>query len=453
MRSDDFFHTWQHKLLSDFASPSGQPATWASPTAAPFQHGSEQHTLDTGAKVHAVAHSPDGALLAVGAGETVVVYATASWKRVRTLGRRMGKGQTVVFSPDGKHLVCSSQWREDRASRHILRAWSVDDSIVQGADEVEVDLEGVAEAATAVALEEIVKQGAWSVEEITEHRDALQADLLKVLRSTSISVSLERKAAFPGSLGSFGSTSFLPATSTLLYLPTRVDGDAHTVEAVSLPSRATLFHLVGHTDKIMSIEPSPSNPLICTASWDGTVRLWSSPDGTPSHVLRGPGRQCQMWVAKFSPDGTLVAAGSGSSEVWIWSADSGDFIQKLEGFPGWVRSLAWAGGMLATGSSGGVVRVFETKEWEIIQRWEIDEQGSEFARGFISMDGLRWSGDGTRLLFRGSDARVTVQDVARNIKWEFEAPPGARQGVAAVMSENGKTVVCGGDGFARVWDI
>lgn len=443
--ASDFFRTWQQKLSSDFASPSGQPAAWA--CGAAFQPGSEHHTINTGAKVHTVALSPDGTLLAVGAGETVVIYATASWTRVRRFGKLVGEVWKLAFSPDGKHLVCSSG--------SALRAWSVDE-ILQGADEEEADFGKVAKSTTSVAFREIIQLGAWSTAEIDHQRDALQSSILKVLRATATAISLKRHDLIQGYTSSYGSTPFLPSGSTLLYLPTAGnDGDAHTVEAISLPYRTSLFRLVGHTDRIMSVEASPSTPLICTASWDGTVRLWSSVDGTPSHVLRGP--EHQIWCSSFSHDGALVAAGAGNRQLWIWNVESGDVVRKLEGFfPDWIRSLAWnpAGGALAAGSSGGVVRVFETDDWKSVQKWKVDERGNEFGGEFVEMQRLRWSGDGTRLLFWGTDARVTVQDVARNVKWEFEAGPDAWQDGDALISEDGTMVVCGGkDGVVRVWDI
>jgi WD40 repeat protein len=63
----------------------------------------------------------------------------------------------------------------------------------------------------------------------------------------------------------------------------------------------------------------------------------------------------------FSPDGQL-ASSSGDYIVRLWDAATGVYLQTLEGYTHWVKSVAFSsdGQQLASGSIDRTVRLWDT---------------------------------------------------------------------------------------------
>ena len=95
---------------------------------------------------------------------------------------------------------------------------------------------------------------------------------------------------------------------------------------------------------------------MASASYDG-VRLWDAVTGAPLQTLEG--HSGWVYLVAFSPDGKLVALGSGDKTVRLWDAVMGAPLQTLEGHSGWVGSVAFSpdGKLVASGSGDGTVRL------------------------------------------------------------------------------------------------
>ncbi len=76
-----------------------------------------------------------------------------------------------------------------------------------------------------------------------------------------------------------------------------------------------------HSDKVLSLEFDPNQPRLVAACQDGTVRVWSVPDGALRLDLRTEGKSSQ-WVG-FSPDGSALAAVSFGGTLWRWDSEYG----------------------------------------------------------------------------------------------------------------------------------
>lgn len=73
--------------------------------------------------------------------------------------------------------------------------------------------------------------------------------------------------------------------------------------------------LEGHTRPVVGLAVSPDGMTLASASWDGTIRLWSLAGGAPI-VLEGH-RQNVNGVA-FTPDGKAVISAGYDATVRIW---------------------------------------------------------------------------------------------------------------------------------------
>ncbi|HUH99135.1 MAG TPA: hypothetical protein VLZ89_17375 [Anaerolineales bacterium] len=66
---------------------------------------------------------------------------------------------------------------------------------------------------------------------------------------------------------------------------------------------------------------SPDGNLIAVGTGTGNVTVWNAPDGSVSQVLKGPSYAVR--AVAFSPDGNLIAAAGSDSMVHVWQVSGG----------------------------------------------------------------------------------------------------------------------------------
>ncbi len=84
----------------------------------------------------------------------------------------------------------------------------------------------------------------------------------------------------------------------------------------------------------MAYRNDPKNPLLATASADGTVRLWNPASGAALKTLTGP--TDWVYTVAISRDGALVAGGAYNGEVRVWKTADGALVKDFNASPGYV---------------------------------------------------------------------------------------------------------------------
>lgn len=144
---------------------------------------------------------------------------------------------------------------------------------------------------------------------------------------------------------------------------------------------------------------------LAVADKDGTIRIWSTEDGTELKVLRSTGIEFNRLA--FSPDGQRLAS-AGYEAVKLWDVASGAEILRLKpqrNNMDWVGGLAFSpdGRFLAVGAQDSAVRL-----WSIENSDEVTTLRGH--RNYIR--DLTYDASGRLLLTAGLDETARLWDVS-----------------------------------------
>jgi WD40 repeat protein len=204
----------------------------------------------------------------------------------------------------------------------------------------------------------------------------------------------------------------------------------------------------GHSDYVNSAAFSPDGRRIISASWDGTVKVWDTPDqgssmGKELRTLSGHTDKVNSAVS--SPDGRRIVSASDDKTVKVWDAESGKELRTLSGHSERVRSAAFSpdGRRIVSASSDGTVKI-----------WNADT-GREFRTLQVDTDWVfsaMFSPNGRQIVSASEDMTVKVWDAetGRKIRTFFGHNGRVR---SAVFSPDGRHIVsASNDGTTRLWD-
>jgi WD40 repeat protein len=201
--------------------------------------------------------------------------------------------------------------------------------------------------------------------------------------------------------------------------------------------------LEGHSDWVLMVAFSPEGRLLASGSGDRTVRLWDPTTGALLQKLEGH----SDWVptVAFSPDGRLLASGSDDRTVRLWNPATGALLQTLEGHSEGVPQVAFSpdGRLLASGSGDHTIRLWDPTTGALLQTLEGHSEG---------VPTVAFSPDG-RLLASGSgDRTVRLWDPTTGAL--LQTLEGHSEHVPTVgFSPDGRLLASGsGDRTVRLWD-
>jgi WD40 repeat protein len=367
--------------------------------------GSAVATVAFGPETATTAAAAPSGLLAAGTRDgRVVLYDIVTGKLLRTLPDGAGI-LDVVFADGGREVVTGD-------AANSLRIW---------------------DTATGTLLRTIA--GTHPVQTIAVSPSGLLAAIVQtgdpVIRVYSIPSG--NLVASPPQTGEATDAAFSPDGK---YLATTGRRNGYVWETTTW---SQLHLLVGHEAAIDDVIFAPDDRIV-TASIDSSVRVWDAATGAGLATLLGQSQQKMLAVA-VSPDGGQIAAAGADPVVRIWATPLGAIPRPLAGHTDSVTRVSYNGdgSLLLTASADGTARLWATAVPVLAPL------GSHPA----AVSTVAYSPDGKHVLSAGSDGTARVWNAGGGLALTLQQSGAVTD--ATYTLDRQSILTAGQDGTAKLW--
>ncbi len=415
-----------------------------------------------------VALSPDGRRALTASSREITLWDAETGTRVRSFAVDRPGVTILAFSPDGRLGFAGSggggwQWNlDDGAEVRRLVSNSENTSSLPRRLERRENTTGHA----------FSPDGKW----------LMTAGVSAVIRLWDLATERELRE-FQGHMGSIDTLAF----SRDGKLVASGSGD-RTVKLWHVATGRELRTIQGHAAPITSVAFSPDGRALVAAASDGNVGVWPveatlgtfadrdmpiseialAADGRLAAVT-SPGRLVVLDVATnrmmqsfeaeglgvadalaFSPDGRLLATGETGGGVRVWDVVEGRLLHVLEGQTALIRCLEFTqdhgGRRLMSAARDGTVRV-----WDLATQPQLVTQARAIANG-THMRRADFSRDGQLVAWAAERGEVVVSDLSgRTAGARFKAAPSSAVFAIAFLPDGGHVLAATGATFT-LWD-
>ncbi|MEL6927221.1 MAG: AAA-like domain-containing protein [Cyanobacteria bacterium J06600_6] len=194
----------------------------------------------------------------------------------------------------------------------------------------------------------------------------------------------------------------------------------------------------GHQDIILGVSYSPDGQLVASGSGDTTVKIWQR-NGKLLKTIRGHEDSVQDVV--FSPDGQTIASGSEDRTVRFWNQD-GKLIKTLDAHEGTVNRLAYTRDGKIFGS---------VSEDKTARLWNQAGQPLQVLEGHQSgVTAIAFSQDGQYVATGDRNGKLKLWNTTGELIRTINAYESPLRGID--FAPDGKTIVTGGDeNEVKIW--
>ncbi|MBZ5656949.1 MAG: TIR domain-containing protein [Acidobacteriia bacterium] len=438
---------------------------------------SEQiRVLSVGAKVQAIAISPDSKLVAAGGDDNIVHVWDLDTGEVRLrgqhdpgaasmplrLGSRDGGVFALAFYKDGNHLASGGQ-------DHSVRVWDITSGreVFRGyqADSVY----GVAFSPVAPLLASGGMDGTVRVWDLSkgDERYRLQHDgvvdqVMWDTRGNLLSVSLDGTARLwdPATgkerarMFHAGALSGAAIESNGRHIVTAGYGSREHTSSLRVwdVSKAGEGIQLPHSDT-RDVQFSPDGKHLVTVGETYSGQLWKFPEGDLTAQLP---HENFVQFATFSPDSTKVVTSGWDGAARVWDANTGKMLADLR-HDGRVGQVVFSadGRLLATaGWADGAAHLWDTASWKEVRRLLHGGAVEKLRRFGVPKGGVRFltfSPDGALLATSGHDGTVRLWNLQTGDETLRLAHNGYAQDV--YFSPDGRYLVSDSEKELVVWSL
>lgn len=212
----------------------------------------------------------------------------------------------------------------------------------------------------------------------------------------------------------------------------------------------------GHSGEVNTLAFSPDGKILASGSGDNTIKLWEEATGKLLRTLEG--HSFSVSTVAFSPDGMILASGSADNTIKLWEIASGKLLRTLKGHFDQVNVITFSpdGKTLASGSGDhiGIEGIGMSDDYTI-KLWEM--ASGRLLRTLESHSNivttLAFSPDGKILASGSEDCTIKLWEAAtgelhRTLEGHFDDVH------AVAFSPSGTTLASGGaDKTIKLWEI
>ena len=373
--------------------------------------------------IKALAFSPDGKLLAVGADDGILrVVESDTGKVVYTSNSRNARIERVAFSPNGKLVALGDS--NSQVAVYVPEGKGNQLAMsVQGVDLGEVM--GVGFTADSGSV-------------FTCGRDG-KARLTAGPSPDGMSVG-NTATKLRDFQGHAGSVTGLAVTGDGKFLVT--SGDDKTVRVWDVTSGKPLRSFQGHMTKATAVAVRGDGKQVASASDDGAVRVWDL-NTTDEHRAMTESKE-SLWAVAISPNGKRVASAGADKKIRVYELETGKLEATLDAGAA-MTSLAFLpdSNLLVAGGGDKVVKV-----WDVTGK----KVAKELPGHALAVLALGASDDGKLVVSGSADATVRGFDPAGGKEeWKWMS----RKAACAIAVRKGNKHVAVGiaDGGLVILDI
>jgi WD40 repeat protein len=296
--------------------------------------------------IYSVAFSPDGRYVVVSDDKPLKLWDVTTGRILRTFVGHSCPAGSVVFSPDGRHILTGSCDR-------TVKLWDV-----ETAKEVRTFI-GHSATVSSVAFSpdgrRIASGGSW--DKTIKLWDAATGEKLR---------------AFVGHTDQVSSVTFSPDGQYIL------SGSLDkTLKLWDVTTGHEVRSLIGHSNWVHAVSFSPDGRYALSGGEDKTMKLWDVLTGRVVRTFVGDSPSINS--VAFSPDGRHIISGHSEGEIKQWEMETGRELRTFVGHSSVVRSVAPSpdGRHIVSGSGDQTTRL-----------WDVSN-GTEVAR-MVSFDDGEW---------------------------------------------------------------
>jgi WD40 repeat protein len=199
----------------------------------------------------------------------------------------------------------------------------------------------------------------------------------------------------------------------------------------------------GHSGPILTVDFSPDQKKIVTASLDNNARVWEADTGGLIRELKG--HRGGVRSAVFSPDGRLIVTASDDNTARIWDAETGQSLHELKGHTNEVSAAQFSSDskLIVTASDDGTARVWDSHTGEGV---------AELGGHLGAVTYASFSPDNSSVVTASTDGTARIWDVSRHTSVTLKEHHNVVN--MAVFSPDGNLVVtASSDWDARIWRV
>ena len=274
-----------------------------------------------------VRFSPDGATLAVAAGETVQLWDPVTAEVLKELGGHHRETRIGHFSPDGR-------WLSSTGDDGLIRIW-----------DLASEPDGLPTRLMLATFADMDINRDGTLLSVATTQDLFRGDQTnKILCLWSLSENRLLRQ-MEGHTDKLTSTAFAPNG-----LQVATGSFDRTVRIWDLRTGETTRILTGHQAAVLGIAYSPDGTNIASASEDKTIQVWNSETGDKVRTLKG--HSSPVTRVAFTSDGNQLISASEDGQMRVWPMRSEAEPIVLSGHTDAIRVVALSNNPMRFASAG-----------------------------------------------------------------------------------------------------